>query len=156
MINDFISNYIIPSNRGYIINNKPRFGKAMNIDHGHNVKLVEKKSSGEVDHLHTWTKREYTETKLNKNESTKDGWTNNVTRKKIIGRRMKACQNELNDKGECRRRNDLNHNKFHYHYSKTDVRGNICYHGDKPVCRYCRVNCWEYVNNIHMKNFKHI
>ena len=63
----------LPSNRGYIINNRKYYGKQNYIDNGENVKLISPDK-----HIHTWVCRGYVESILNNNEFDIDALGNSV------------------------------------------------------------------------------
>jgi hypothetical protein len=143
-----------PSNRGYIIDGRKFYGKQNSIDNAENVKLI---SSDK--HIHTWVRRGYVESILNKNELDVDALCNSdgSSRKLVTSRSMMPCPAELYNSGLCLDRRNSEHLKYYYHFSKYK-NGHIVTDGDMVECRYNkegRWKCWERNNGLHCNVFYH-
>ena len=143
----------MPSNYGYIINDNKHYGKCIQVKKEHNVKVI-----GDNNDIHFWSRSIYHNKKINKTETDSDGWTT-VNKRIITSRNMSPCQEEINNKGKCSKRNDTEHCKYFYHF--TSYRnGHITIKDGLVRCKYDKNNtnnfqCWEKYNGKHAMVFYH-
>ena len=105
---------ILPSNRGYIINDRKYYGKQNYINNGENVKLISPDK-----HIHTWVRRGYVES-INNNKFDIDSLGNSVNpnRQLVSSRSMMPCPAELYNSGLCLERHNTGHLKYYYHFAR--------------------------------------
>ena len=135
-----------PSNRGYIINGIKHYGYQKFVDDDKNVVLF----SVDDKHIHTWARRGYVEYIKELNE-----FTDSFHKKLVSSNSMTPCPAELHNSGLCLDKNNLNHLKYYYHFSRYK-NNNIVINGDNMVeCKYKKDKCWEGHNGLHCNVFYH-
>jgi len=142
----------IPSNYGYIINDK----RVRVCDHPTADPIDNKEVFVDPDtrEIHTWKRYSYSRWILADPESVEKAFTveNSILngRTYITSHKMEPCPKEL--VGECSQNCSrvVKHDHMHfYHYASGE------YKDGKPVCKYPVNRCWERMNARHCTIFVH-
>ena len=142
----------IPSNCGYIVNNRRYFGKKEPTD-DNIVKLI----SEDTGERYIWTRNVYIVEKAGKCTDHDFFMGNNLSWLSANHIKKQSCPIELLNGGVCQDRNNYLHKKTFYHFAAYDKDGII--EDDGYVkCRYNSSNglkCWESCNGDHNDVFFH-
>lgn len=156
-INEYSASTIIPYipyNKGYMINGRKIYGQQDQIENGTSMTLI-----SPDNHIHIWTRREYVEKKMNEKDTEYDALFESSPRYIVSNRDMIPCPSELHNSGICLERNNPDHRKYFYHFTKYDRDGNIVMYDNMVLCRYKKKGkwyCWENHNNEHNNVFTHL
>jgi hypothetical protein len=147
--------YVVPSNRGYIIDGQKIYGKGPPINSADDVRLLDNNRN-----VNIWLKRGFLQKKLEPNNTEWDAFSNRVDKCRLItSRDMRPCPAELSNAGLCQERSNPNHRKFYYHFTKYNGKDIVYSSDDHVMCRYDlngKSHCWEKNNILHMKIFSHL
>ncbi len=135
----------MPANRGFVLDGKKFYGRQPAVEGGTTVELF----NYDTGILERWHRKGHSEFELVKCE---DGFHE---RHYKTSQAVFSCREEMTY-GECKKRFEPEHRKFHFHFCHYPAR----FHEGRPVCRYSRTDkdnlCWEKDSASHNLLFHHM